>query len=126
MKAYEAYRLDWMKAHGYSLTDLIKKLEEYRKENDLENIADVFCLWEFEDGFNGEIWACEDEHKKNEQIEYYYSVELADKNYNTENWGTYETYADALKECERMNWKYTDENGKEYEMQIVEDDCEGI
>lgn len=63
MKAYEAYRLDWMKAHGYSLTDLIKKLEEYRKENDLENIADVFCLWEFEDGFNGEIWSCESEYQ---------------------------------------------------------------
>ena len=64
-RAYEAYKLDWMIQHGYTLTDLIKEVGIYMKECE-ENIRDSFDDWEFECGFGGEIWACYDEFCENE------------------------------------------------------------
>lgn len=55
--------------------------------------------------------------------EYCFSVELVDENQNTTVWATYLEYDYAFKECERMNWTYT-EDGKTYKLQIVDDDCE--
>jgi len=66
MNEYQKYQLRWMIEHGYSLQDLIHQLDTMRREyskDELENltIMDLFESWEFESGFNGEIWACEDE-----------------------------------------------------------------
>ncbi len=84
-KCYEAYKLDWMMSHGYSLDDLYKVILKYEKEmfdptdfrdangdlsyehefssNDLERSAmqarDILL---FEQGFgSGSIWACKNE-----------------------------------------------------------------
>ncbi len=71
-KCYEAYKLDWMISHGYTLKDyldaLINEDEEARAaENYPEgDTRDIFeCLdasFEYETGFpGGTIWACKDE-----------------------------------------------------------------
>nr|WP_297765856.1 hypothetical protein [uncultured Butyrivibrio sp.] len=82
-KCYEAYKLDWMMSHGYSLDDLYRAMLKYEKEmfdpedfiedgeersfdfdeSDLERSAmqarDILL---YEQGFgSGSIWACKNE-----------------------------------------------------------------
>ena len=64
MDKYEKYKLEWMIAHGYTLSDLILELELYRRqlEGEEPDLPKVFEEWEAEIGFPGAmIWACEDE-----------------------------------------------------------------
>lgn len=66
-KCYELYQLDWMMSHGYSLQSIFKILKkiccdesEFTEElNSIEKYLD-------EQGFNGEIFACEQEFYDNE------------------------------------------------------------
>lgn len=58
---YQNYQLQWMQDHAYSLEDLIVSLEKYRQNTFGLTIPELFQEWEFNQGFNGEIWSCEDE-----------------------------------------------------------------
>lgn len=58
---YQNYQLQWMQDHNYSLKDLIMSLEEYRKDTFGLTLPELFHEWEQNRGFNGEIWACENE-----------------------------------------------------------------
>ena len=59
--AYERFKLEWMLAHGYTLKDLIDELEQLRKESPELSLESIFHDWEFEYGFNTEIWPCFEE-----------------------------------------------------------------
>ena len=48
--AYERFKLEWMLAHGYTL-----------KESPELSLESIFHDWEFEYGFNTEIWPCFEE-----------------------------------------------------------------
>ncbi len=63
---YEEYRLEWMLAHGYTLTDLMAALEKVWLTTPFTSLAPVFDAFEKESGFNGEIWASYDEWCGNE------------------------------------------------------------
>lgn len=63
---YERYQLEWMISHGYSILDLIKELESYFDaetylEKEKINLQQAFNDWELDSGFNGSIYACEEE-----------------------------------------------------------------
>lgn len=69
-RCYELYQLDWMKTHGYSLQDAFNMLRGIRRRLCIWNIDDGTCCDDdfdameeyFEErGFNGEIFACENE-----------------------------------------------------------------
>lgn len=64
MKAYENYKLRWMINHGYSLTDLVKELQDCQDEWEDMTVTQLFECWEKEIGFHSEIWACESEWEK--------------------------------------------------------------
>lgn len=70
---YDKYILNWMIEHGYSIYDLINKLEEMKEMYEAEKIDftiwDLFNEWEFNEGFNGEIWACYGEWLESESEE---------------------------------------------------------
>lgn len=55
--AYEAFKLHWMTAHGYTAADLLEKYSDYwgEVETDTEGMYD-FWNWLNDTGFNGEIW----------------------------------------------------------------------
>ena len=59
--AYERFKLEWMLAHGYTLKNLIDELEQLRKESPELSLESIFHDWEFEYGFNTEIWPCFEE-----------------------------------------------------------------
>lgn len=58
---YQNYQLQWMQDHAHSLEDLIMSLEEYRKDTFGLTLPELFHEWEHNQGFNSEIWACENE-----------------------------------------------------------------
>lgn len=58
---YQNYQLQWMQDHAHSLDDLIMSLEEYRKDTFGLTLPELFHEWEHNQGFNSEIWACENE-----------------------------------------------------------------
>ena len=58
---YQNYQLQWMQDHAHSLEDLIMSLEEYRKDTFGLTLPELFHEWEQNQGFDGEIWACENE-----------------------------------------------------------------
>lgn len=64
MTDYQKYQLQWMIEHGYSLQDLIQELTACQKESEDSELTveDIFLDWEFNCGFGGELWACEDEY----------------------------------------------------------------
>ena len=67
MTDYERYQLEWMIDHGYSIGDLLENLiEHYCANQEDMTIGDAFDDWFDNVGFNGEIWACEDEWDDNE------------------------------------------------------------
>ena len=53
--AYERFKL------GYTLKNLIDELEQLRKESPELSLESIFHDWEFEYGFNTEIWPCFEE-----------------------------------------------------------------
>lgn len=73
MKNYNKYQLEWMINHGYTLENLIQQLDEMREMYEADGIedytiADLFAEWEFNTGFNGEIWACYGEWLECEEV----------------------------------------------------------
>ncbi|ANU55330.1 hypothetical protein I5Q82_03015 [Acutalibacter muris] len=61
MSEYEEYQLRWMIDHGYSLQDLMNELDKYQLQDRTMSVSELFGDWEYESGFQSEIWACEDE-----------------------------------------------------------------
>ena len=78
-RKYAEYQLEWMKDHGYSLQDLVNIIIESAREGvqlcpNLEigdAIQQGFDCLESVNGFNGELWACEDEWENNEKLRYF-------------------------------------------------------
>lgn len=69
MTDYERYQLNWMIEHGYSLEDFVRVLSWYVQHSGAEDgLLTVFAKWQNEYGFNGEIYACEDEYYDNEYL----------------------------------------------------------
>lgn len=75
---YQNYQLQWMIDHNYSLNDLINSLNDYINENLEEyittiknkpyiNLHNVFNNWEYDSGFNQELYACEDEFYQSQE-----------------------------------------------------------
>lgn len=64
-KAYDRYKLTWLKDHGFSLEDFLESVFEYIRESEIDldktSIADAMHEWEIESGFNSEIYSCFDE-----------------------------------------------------------------
>lgn len=64
-KIYEMYQLDWMITHGHGLSELMKSMEEYRREMDPEegfaSVIELYANWDHESGFDGSLWVCEEE-----------------------------------------------------------------
>lgn len=72
LREYEKYQLEWMIEHGYSLEDLMDKIANIINEeltipgNAHVFINEAFDVFEKEQGFHGEIWACEEEWTEHE------------------------------------------------------------
>ena len=65
MTNYEQYKLQQLINHNYSLTDLIQEIENYINQDSPDikiNLSKAFKEWEFNTGFNSEIYACEKEY----------------------------------------------------------------
>lgn len=73
--SYAAYQLQWMIDHGYSLEDLMRSLRDFQYDDPEDSnrittpVDELFAEWVQDVGFDGEIWACEDEWKSHEGIE---------------------------------------------------------
>lgn len=74
--AYEKYKLDWMTKHGKTIDDLICELSLSQQDSPNKSIASLFRNWEFDRGFNGEIWVCFDEFLESEYQDEYYMRSL--------------------------------------------------
>ena len=62
MTGYQKYQLQWMIDHNFSISDLIRSLNEYRIDCDpTDDLSEMFWQWEMDVGFGGEIWVCEAE-----------------------------------------------------------------
>lgn len=59
--AYEKYKLNWMMEHGYTLADIMNELNDMQEEEPDTCVSNLFSDWEYEFGFESEIWACYDE-----------------------------------------------------------------
>ena len=94
--AYEAYKLDWMIYHGYSLKDYLNALifegEAARAnhefpEGDFRDTLEILdSSFEYEHGFDGELWACKDEFldaefKEEEYMEHLFTMMRKGKEY---------------------------------------------
>ena len=80
--AYEKYRLDWMIAHGHSITMLLRELENMRQEDPDRSLLSMFEEWEYGFGFSSEVWACYDEFLETEyQNESYMKALLTEYEY---------------------------------------------
>lgn len=67
MKEYEKFKLEWMIAHGYNLSDLISELQKILYEDDFEmDLKELFEIWENDYGFGCEIYPCYEEWLENE------------------------------------------------------------
>lgn len=88
-RCYELYQLDWMMTHGYSLQDAFNMLREGYAEgcasgnidggtgcdNDFDMLEDYFE----EQGFNGELFVCEEEFYEAEYLDTDYMEYLLPK-----------------------------------------------
>lgn len=67
MDKYEQFKLQWMLDHGYSLSDLMRSLQEFQCDDPEDSdristpISELFDEWESDIGFRSEIWPCRDE-----------------------------------------------------------------
>ena len=90
--AYEKYKLDWLMKHGYTLTDLIDKLDELKADcEDNISVELLFDVWEKDYGFSSEIWVCYQEFIDNEYLDAGYMKQLL-------NWEEYEKYQEDVEE----------------------------
>lgn len=76
LKGYEKYQLEWLIEHGYSLDDLIDKLQQTfemlyteKEENEVIDIRDTYEVWYDSFGFDQNIFASKDEWENNENLE---------------------------------------------------------
>lgn len=67
-KAYNRFRNEWMRAHGYTVMDLINSISSFaRKTQALDSNAqgiltpELLREWENDCGFDGTVWPCYDE-----------------------------------------------------------------
>ena len=71
---YQNYQLQWMIDHNYSLEDLIDNLNEQIDQNPKQYISNnshvylhnAFADWEYESGFNQDLYVCEEEFQQTE------------------------------------------------------------
>lgn len=61
VKEHERFKLQWMLDHGYTLEDLMDALEAMRVESPGVPLNHLFDHWQFDVGFESEIWPCYDE-----------------------------------------------------------------
>ena len=47
--------------HGHSLQDLMNELDAHQLKDRTMSVSELFDDWEYESGFQSEIWACKDE-----------------------------------------------------------------
>ena len=78
---YEKYKLDWMLSHGFSLTELIEKLNKNYNEfaGEESDYKPSYAMTDFEDtdGFgSGMLWAGFDEFMETEYKDASYMHEL--------------------------------------------------
>lgn len=70
MNEYEKFKLKWLADHGYTLKDLFIAAVKYSIDADegfLDgDIGEAFDTWEFERGFDGEIYPCREEWLESE------------------------------------------------------------
>lgn len=100
-KAYENYKLEWMKQHGFTLDDLVAEmyeineryLDEYGESMDTDDQFKEFC----ENGFNGEIWASYDEFLDNE----FQNPEIVNNLLDGDLFKSYEETMKALREADK-------------------------
>lgn len=83
--AYGRYQVHWLLAHGHTLEELVKEVNDVANEMTGEpgSLADLvfhaFQEWESDVGFGGEIYACMDEFAENEyRDEKYMELLLSD------------------------------------------------
>ena len=55
--AYEKYKLNWMMAHGCTLSDVMNELDDMQEDEPDTCVSNLFSDWEYEFGFASEIWA---------------------------------------------------------------------
>lgn len=99
-KAYEAYKIRWMKDHGHTIKELLEGLQEQLMlkagsdrlhvtftQNELKTlITDVFSEWEMDNAFSGECYACENEFENTEfKIPWYMTETLSGRMLETYN-----------------------------------------
>ena len=84
LKAYELYKLEWMKAHGYTVEDVLRKAYEIIISDYLDIEVEDDLLDAFDElGFNGEMYASYDEFIDNEYQDKNYMFKLLnDKEWN--------------------------------------------
>lgn len=84
LKAYELYKLEWMKAHGYTVEDVLRKAYEIMISDYLDIEVEDDLLDAFDElGFNGEMYASYDEFIDNEYQDKNYMFKLLnDKEWN--------------------------------------------
>ena len=85
-RRYAEYQLEWLRDHGYSLQDLVDIIIESAREGvqlcpNLEigdAIQEGFDCLESVNGFNGELWACEDAWENREKLRYFMYANVRD------------------------------------------------
>lgn len=63
---YEKFQYQWLIDHDYSLLDLIKSLDKYQPSM---NLLNTFEDWEYEQGFDGQIYPSAGEYYDNKYFE---------------------------------------------------------
>jgi hypothetical protein len=104
------YQLQWMSAHGYSISDIIDSMQEYVMDFDCDdyghNIIGLFEDWNFNTAFNGSSWVCYKEFLENEFLEINYVnmliLRLYDVKERTQLLAWYKNYQRSHKE---LDWK---------------------
>lgn len=74
--AFNKYRLDWMLKHGYTLVELINKIQEIHDDDPSMSLQECFDDFELFPGFNNVIWVCYPEFLDNEYQDEEYIKEL--------------------------------------------------
>lgn len=89
-ECYELYKIDWLLRHRYTLTDLVDRLKDNAEmivdEDGMMSATDgqsaraligsAYIDFEDGNGFDGEIWACQDEFLQSEFLDYDYMMHL--------------------------------------------------
>lgn len=80
-RAYSKYQLDWMSRRGYTLDMLVAGIQEQVDEGDMD-LKEAFSQFMKDRGFDGDIWACEEEFGNCEwKDRKYMSILLCEKDF---------------------------------------------